>query len=193
MTNGHTAVCFTGRRPRDLFGYASHMAYVPLRSRLEEAIEQFIDTEGVDTFISGGAQGTDQLAFWAVENVKRRRRNIRNVVYVPFKGQERKWQTTGVFGQEEYDLMLMRADDIRYIGELDETSGNRYEAVRLLFERNDAMLNDSLAVISVFPETASPRVSRGGTASTICTALARDIPVYNIDPVTLNGTFPAFL
>lgn len=193
MTNEHIAVCFTGRRPKDLFGYASHKAYMPLRARLEKAIEQFIDTEGVDTFISGGAQGVDQLAFWAVENVKKRRPSIRNVVYVPFKGQERKWKTTGVFGQEEYDLMLMRADDIRYIGELDETNSNRYEAVRLLFARNDAMLNDSLAVISVFPKTASPRVSRGGTASTICTALARDIPVYNIDPVTLNGTFPAFL
>lgn len=95
MTNEHIAVCFTGRRPRDLFGYASHKAYMPLRARLEKAIEQFIDTEDVDTFISGGAQGVDQLAFWAVENVKKRRPSIRNVVYVPFKGQERRWKTAG--------------------------------------------------------------------------------------------------
>ena len=86
--------------------------------------------------------------------------------------------------------MMSRADDIRYIGELNETESN---AVRLLFDRNIAMLEDSLAVISVFPETASPKVSKGGTAHTIRDALARDIPVYNIDPVTLNGTFPAFL
>lgn len=190
MTNEHIAVCFTGRRPKDLFGYASHKAYMPLRARLEKAIEQFIDTEGVDTFISGGAQGVDQLAFWAVENVKKRRPNIRNVVYVPFKGQECRWKTAGAFGQDEYALMMNRADDIRYIGELNETESN---AVRLLFDRNIAMLEDSLAVISVFPETASPKVSKGGTAHTIRDALARDIPVYNIDPVTLNGTFPAFL
>ena len=190
MTNEHIAVCFTGRRPKYLFGYASHKAYMPLRARLEKAIEQFIDTEGVDTFISGGAQGVDQLAFWAVENVKKRRPSIRNVVYVPFKGQERRWKTAGAFGQDEYALMMSRADDIRYIGELNETGNN---AVRLLFYRNIAMLEDSLAVISVFPETASPKVSKGGTAHTIRDALARDIPVYNIDPVTLNGTFPAFL
>lgn len=189
MTNEHTCVCFTGRRPKDLFGYKSHTAYMPLRARIEEAVETFIDTEGVDTFISGGAQGVDQLAFWAVENVKKRCPGIRNVVYVPFRGQERRWKEDGPFSQSEYRLMLRRADDIRYVGELNADESN---VSRLLLGRNVAMIEDSLAVISVFPETADPRVSRGGTAHAIRCAVERDIPVYNIDPSTLSGTFPAF-
>ena len=188
MTN-HISVCFTGRRPKDLYGYGSHDAYIPLRRALETAIERFIASEGVDTFISGGAQGVDQLAFWAVENAKKRHPGIRNVVYVPFAGQERRWSQQGPFSQHEYRLMLARADGIKYVGEANADGSN---IPRLLLRRNVAMLDDSQAVISVFPGASSPRVSRGGTAHCLRCALERGLPIYNIDQASLEAAFPAF-
>ena len=75
---------FTGRRPKDLFGYVKEN-YVPLVNKLTDELIQFYKEQGFDTFITGGAQGFDQLAFWAVDRMKRQGYMVKNIVYAPFK------------------------------------------------------------------------------------------------------------
>ena len=62
-------MCFTGRRPKDLFGY-NHDAYIPMVEAIKRDLRGFV-SNGYTEFISGGAQGFDQLAFWAVNALKR--------------------------------------------------------------------------------------------------------------------------
>lgn len=56
-------ICFTGRRPKDLFGYYNYDAYKEIQDVLSPILEAHYTTNGVRNFISGGAQGFDQLAF----------------------------------------------------------------------------------------------------------------------------------
>lgn len=80
--------CFTGRRPKDLYGYDKNL-YIPMVDALKRDILMLHQKYNMSTFITGGAQGFDQLAFWAVNALKRDMGlNIRNIIYVPFKGQE---------------------------------------------------------------------------------------------------------
>jgi uncharacterized phage-like protein YoqJ len=135
--------CFTGSRPKNLAGYnKSH--YTKLVSELTDYLDKFLDAWDDNPtftvkFITGGAQGFDQLAFWTVHNLKTKRSNICNTVYVPFRGQERRWRMDGLFGQREYQLMLKLADEVVYLHD----TPNQNEVRRLLFERNHRMVDDS--------------------------------------------------
>lgn len=110
--------CFTGPRPKNILGYAygyNPKSYEPFIIQLKDYLRHLYDTQNVTTFITGGAQGFDQIAFQAVELLKAERTGIKNVVYVPFKGQERQWKETGMFSQAEYHAMIEKADTVRYI------------------------------------------------------------------------------
>ena len=63
-------LCFTGRRPKDLFGYDKDK-YYPIVDKLELILEDFY-LQGFKKYISGGAQGFDQLSFWAVNRLKKK-------------------------------------------------------------------------------------------------------------------------
>ena len=93
------SMCATGRRPKDLHGY-DHDKYIPMVEATKECLREHI-RNGYTRFVSGGAQGFDQIFFWAVNALKREGYNIKNVVYVPFRGQERAWKATGLFSQAE--------------------------------------------------------------------------------------------
>ena len=71
---------------------------------------------GIKNYITGGAQGFDQLAFWAVNSLKKEY-DIQNIVYIPFQGQERLWKKTGMFGQKDYQKMLALADQVINVSE----------------------------------------------------------------------------
>ena len=64
-------LCFTGKRPKDLYGYNDTYEYGRLLRDVEAKLYEFYTKFNVRTFISGGAQGFDQVAFWAVERMKR--------------------------------------------------------------------------------------------------------------------------
>ena len=68
---------FTGRRPKDLYKYDKEK-YIPIVNKLVEILESFY-LQGFKTFVSGGAQGFDQLAFWAVNRLKTKYPDIKNV------------------------------------------------------------------------------------------------------------------
>ena len=82
----------TGHRPKDLFGYDGAENYKTLANRIYFTLVLFYNM-GVRTFISGGAQGADQIFFWSVNALKKKYGDVRNIVYVPYRGQELKWGT----------------------------------------------------------------------------------------------------
>lgn len=57
-------------------------------------------------FISGGAQGFDQLAFKAVNNLKQKYPDIKNIVYIPFTGYDKQWNEYGLFTAKEFENEL---------------------------------------------------------------------------------------
>ncbi len=157
--------CGTGRRPKDLYGYTKDN-YKVMIEKMKKAVIWFYETKNVRKFITGGAQGWDQLLFWAVNAVKRDNNytDIQNVVYFPFKGQELKWSTDGLFGQKEYQLMLKMADDVRYVTE-NVVSTNYKQVVDAMMDRNHAMVNDSNYVFGCFPDdTWFQPATKSGTA-----------------------------
>lgn len=93
-------ICFTGPRPAKLYGYTKKEEYQKIVNQLKEIIRGFAKF-GIKNYITGGAQGFDQLAFWAVNSLKKEY-DIQNIVYIPFQGQERLWKKTGMFGQKDY-------------------------------------------------------------------------------------------
>lgn len=168
-------MAFTGRRPKDLCGYdaASYRQFV---ADLAEILYLFYDN-GVRRFISGGAQGFDQLAFWAAHRLKTQKGcvDVENILYLPFKGQERRWAETGCFSQREYRQMITLADNVRII------SGDN--SIRALFERNHAMVDDSGILLGLYPDD-SWRTARGGTAECLRYAVScresRPVDVFRI-------------
>jgi len=62
-------VCVTGHRPKDLFGY-DWDKYSATIKKVTGAVDRLYNKYGVTKFISGGAQGVDQLFFWCVEKYR---------------------------------------------------------------------------------------------------------------------------
>lgn len=177
-------MCFTGRRPKDLFGY-EHDAYIPMVEAIKSCLREHV-ANGYTEFISGGAQGFDQLAFWAVNALKRDHGyNIKNVVYVPFKGQERLWKETGLFSKKEYNLMLRLADEIVY---LKESLTDKKEIVEALHERNHAMVDNADTVFGLYPDNSwLLKETKGGTAECLKYAHSKGKRIYRLSNVTLEG------
>ena len=173
----HTA-CFAGPRPRTLFPHADDPFSEDLRPacsrvvcRLQGVVEDLHKRDGIDCFVTGGAQGFDQLAFWAVNAAKRRNPEIKSVVFVPFCGQQDKWHRVGMFGQGEYAKMLSHADAV-YICDRDINveSAHRPAIAKRLLSRNCLMVDVSSVVVGQYAEdgwrdpSSSPR---SGTAATL--------------------------
>lgn len=177
-------MCFTGIRPKDLHGY-DHDLYIPIVKATEQALVNIITSEHYEEFITGGAQGFDQLAFWAVNRLKRRGYNIYNTVFVPFKGQERIWKKTGLFSKEEYSLMLHLADKVIYVNEID--INNKISILTALHNRNHAMIDKSDAVFGLYPDSRWTLATRGGTASCLRYALSQNKQIYQLSNTTLVG------
>lgn len=204
-------VCFTGRRPKDLFDEEHKSArykkesYEDLVNFLTDELEKFYD-KGVREYISGGAQGFDQLAFYAVDNLKKRHSDVKNVVYVPFEGQENMWLNYGLFGQARYHTMLRNADECNIItvGELVNVKNEEGKIVdsylkqdddthisvkKAMFMRNQAMVNKSDAIIALFPDNNidGKGYERSGTALTMKYARSSNKDVYRLDYDSVDG------
>lgn len=148
-------IAFTGRRPKDLCGYATEK-YTSFVSWFSDFLYlEFYTKRGIRTWITGGAQGIDQLAFWAVEQMRKRYKlkDIKNTVFA-VSGQSIKWAQTGAFSQKEYNMMLGRADILCYV------SGG---SIKALFERNHFMCDWSGTVLGVYPDDTWTS-NKGGTS-----------------------------
>ncbi len=152
-------VAFTGHRPKDLAGYVPNN-YLKFNQQFDNVLYELYKC-GVRRFISGGAQGFDQLAFWRVDCFKMTHKDIENIVYVPFKGQEDRWLKDGFFSQAEYHNMLRDADKVVYLSEeKPEGYGNIAKA---LMQRNERMVDDADIVVALY-EDDSWTTAKGGTA-----------------------------
>ena len=189
ITNETKAMCFTGRRPKDLYGY-NHDAYIPMVNAIKSCLRKHI-SQGYTKFISGGAQGFDQLSFWAVNALKREGYDIKNIVYVPFKGQEKAWKETGLFSQKEYKLMLRLADEVVFLQDID--ADNKRQVVKALYDRNHSMVNDSDAVFGLYPNYNWQLSStKGGTAECLRYALDINKPIFQLSNETLKSGWIEF-
>lgn len=94
-------ICFTGPRPNKLYGYKNKEKYQKLVDCIHDFLRGFcrIESDEILTVITGGAQGIDQLAFWAANSLKKEY-SLKNEVYIPFVGQEELWNETGLFGKK---------------------------------------------------------------------------------------------
>lgn len=168
----HKTACFTGGRPKTLFpthAYAQsrEVDYTRMVVKVSELVENLYQQEGITRFITGGAQGFDQIAFQAVAFVKKRHPEIENIVYIPFKGQETRWSETGRFGQQKYREMLEQADAVYNCAgwEFDNTSADFRTIAKMLFKRNEDMCSDSDTCIGQFPnDDWQSKSTKGGTA-----------------------------
>lgn len=177
-------ICFTGRRPKFLCGYISHDAYKPFVAELREIIRGYYN-KGYRRFITGGAQGFDQLAFWAVDQLKSELPDIENIVYIPYRNFGQYWAENGVFSRSEYRLMLSRATDVYYC--IDRELTDSHEIIKALMERNHAMVNDSDFVIALHN---SPNFygEKGGTAECMKYAFfTKRLPLLHIKYAIKNN------
>lgn len=178
-------ICFTGRRPKNLYGYDKEK-YNDLVDYLTKLLEKKYE-EGYRTFISGGAQGFDQLAFWAVNRLKKQGKDIKNIVYIPFKGQERTWLGKGLFSKEEYNLMLSLADEIVVCSDIDVTSCMKYELTIALHHRNHMMVDNSDLLIGIYPDDSwKDDCVKGGTAECLRYANDKHKDILTFNPFTLE-------
>ncbi len=152
-------VCFTGHRPNKLAGY-DQVNYNGFVDSLTQIIRNLY-AEGFRNFVTGGAQGVDQLIFWAVLRVRKEHDDIRNIVFVPFDGQERKWAAAGLFSQRQYAQMLREADGIFVC--TDDKSTNYRDVAGFLTNRNHDMCMVSSRLVACYGGI-DYHTEKGGTA-----------------------------
>ena len=169
-------VCFTGPRPKRLCGYYRE-SYQDLLIYLQKIIEDLY-LSCYKEFITGGAQGFDQLAFQAINAVKKKNPSwdISNILAIPFHGQELRWKETGIFGQKEYREMLTAADKIVYVSDLYKNQNPYF----LLFKRNEYMIDSSDLVVALYPDENWENAKSGGTENAMKYAKKKGIPLRQI-------------
>lgn len=159
-------VCFTGSRPNKLRGYIKN-SYVPFVSSLTDILSLIHATFGTSKYVSGGAQGMDQLSFWAVDRLKNsvsNKKAIKNILHKPFNGQELRWKETGLFSQAEYNTMCKYADEIVIV--TDNVSSEDYRQVcKALDDRNHSMVDISDLVIALYEDSNWLNAQGSGTAN----------------------------
>jgi uncharacterized phage-like protein YoqJ len=181
-----TRICFTGHRAKGLCGYKKD-SYTDFVNDLAAALLAAMKPNEQYTFISGGAQGFDQLAFMAVDIVKKTRPDTCNEVYVPFRGQADIWPIGSFFGQRMYNDMLNKADNVRY---LHDRLTPRDNAVRLLMSRNCVMVDNSDITIALY-EDDNWHDAKGGTAACMRYAETKNHPVIRLPYTITNGKLTA--
>lgn len=182
-------LCFTGHRPSGLFGYGLD---TPTQERYNALTKELVDIlhdlhqKRFSRFITGGAQGADQLAFWAVDFIKDYYLNdtFENVVYVPCKGQDSRWKEDGRFGKREYYQMLKKATEVVYISE------GPYQGPWTMTRRNHAMVDASDAVLAIYGASEDWHTAKGGTAECMRYAEKRDKPIIIFNPFTNEVKYP---
>ena len=198
-------LCFTGQRPGDLMPNHKREAYSmasyqEFKENLTLYLEQMYQA-GYRNFISGGAQGFDQIAFWAVHDLKANHPDVQNILYLPFKGQHNRWLPNGDFGPEDYKRMMASADCIVWTNEhqgipvrINDPAVPQAELNKsiglALNRRNHAMVDDADIVIALYrdPNGINPTLKGSGTNNCMKYANDHGVPIYQIvyhnDPAT---------
>lgn len=148
--------CFTGHRKLPVSKISE------IVKRLNEEIELLIQQD-VDTFISGGALGFDQMAATLIAAKKDMGYNVRLVMALPCRGQEQRWPEKE---QETYRYLLAQADEVEYLSEA--------YSVGCMKKRNQYMVDRSKYCICALLNEKS------GTGQTVRYARRKQRHVINI-------------
>lgn len=156
---------FTGHRPDKLGGCYSlkHSESIRIMEKLTPILQQLIHEEGVKRFVTGGAIGFDQIAFWTIQKLKQSNTEIKNIVAVPFRNQSCKWSDRETLLW--YNKMLQVADEVVYVDEIadygmDNIPIGEYHVAKMQ-KRNEYMVNQSRIMIACWDGT------KGGTANCV--------------------------
>ena len=148
--------CFTGHR------HISAEKYFSTKGNLRKEIIGLIQ-KGYRYFAAGGAIGFDTLAADTVISLKSQYPEIRLVLVLPCKNQDKFWNRQS---KEEYRRIISLADKVTVLAE-EYYSG-------CMQSRNRALIDGSSVCISYY--AGGP----GGTAYTVNYAKAKDVKVINI-------------
>jgi uncharacterized phage-like protein YoqJ len=133
---------------------------------------------GAKRFISGGALGVDQIAYWTVHKLQREGCDIENILAVPFESQYSNWRSKELVAW--YHAMVKRADEVVYVDTLPEYSTGARAGVYVpakMQKRNEYMVNNSDVVIAVWNGTA------GGTGNCVNYAMRQNKEIVRINPI----------
>lgn len=174
MTDKQKTCCFSGHRPCKLsFGYdEGHPDCLRLKASLMHEVDK-MRGNGVNTFLTGMAQGIDLIAAGIVLDIRKvyPGGNIRLVAVIPYEGQADRWM---VPYRERYFDILSKADEVI-------TLQTRYTD-GCMQERNRYMADASSHLIAVYGG------SKGGTKYTVDYAIKKGLDVVTINPNTLERT-----
>lgn len=153
-------VMVTGHRPQGIPAESHEW----VKFELERLAVKLRDQNGMQYGISGMALGSD--IWWAQATVFAW---LELWAYIPFPQQAERWEPADVALWQE---MCGRAAHRIVTAE--------HYSVQALFQRNEAMLQDSDLVIAVFDPTST----KGGTLATVQSATRRMLPILHVNPVT---------
>lgn len=179
-------ICFTGKRPRDLWSYSFNDKYNELHKKLSSWLIGFSQKENITTFITGGAQGFDQIAFWSCFDSKSECGLKQGKIFIPFKRQESNWAVRGLFGQEYYRYMLDHADEIILCSDIDVTTASKGEIAAAYLKRNRDMVDASDICFGLFDTSIDFHADRSGTATTLRYAESKNKEIWIMDLRTLK-------
>ena len=183
MMNENVTISVTGHRPVYLFGYEANK-YISLFNCIKSVFLKMLSTCNTLSVTTGGAQGVDQVAFWAAYMLKTETGRVYTKVVVPFKGQEKSWKEKGTFGRLEYHTMLQNADNVTFLA-------NEYRSPRQYTIRDMYMVDNSNILLSVLnPNNIN---EKSGTQLTTEYAMSKGVPVISLNPVTLETQYPSSL
>ena len=152
-----TACCFTGHRfiPEDI--------KASLVERLRNGVDYLYTHMNIKTFYAGGALGFDSLAAEAVIDSRKVRPDIRLVIVVPCKDQDKKW---GIKDKIRYYQIKRAANDVICL------SDHYYQGC--MHQRNRFLVDHSAACICYLTKDT------GGTAYTVGYAQNKGLKIFNL-------------
>lgn len=173
-------VSFTGHRPDKLGGCYSlkHPESVKIMEKLTPILEQLIKEENIHRFVTGGAIGFDQIAFWTVQKLKGKYPDIKNVVAVPFKNQANKWTDKETL--RWYNRMIEASDQVIYVDEItgygmDGFLIGEYHVAKMQ-KRNEYMVDQSRVTVACWDGT------KGGTGNCVNYVTKKRKTLFQMNP-----------
>lgn len=151
-----TTCCFTGHR------LLPKKKIESICIKLNEEIDKLIAL-GVDTFISGGALGFDQIAGSLIASKKEMGVAIKLILALPCRDQDRQWQQKQ---KELYRYLFESADEVVYVSEEYTTD--------CMKKRNYYMVDHSAYCICAYLKKAS------GTGQTVRYAESKSLTIINV-------------
>lgn len=130
--------------------------------RLREIVDYLV-SQGVIYYGSGGALGFDSLAAEAVIQARRKNPEVKLILVLPCKDQDKKWLPAD---QARYSYLKAQANKIVYISE-------SYTKT-CMFERNRHLVNESGYCVAFLEKQT------GGTAYTFNYAKEQGLRIFNL-------------